>query len=274
MEATQPVRSLHARLMVALLLIAGMTTADTTGSRWECAGERSAATSANSSGRLMILPGVANTRFQLAGFVERAQAQLPGFQIDVRPWGIPLLTLHNLRAYERNMATAAAIAEEITAWRRAHPTGTFYLAGYSGGGGMAALIVRALPADVVIDRLILIAPAISADYALDRDVLPHVRELVVNFASERDLQVGWGTRTFGTIDRKATASAGAVGFNSDDSRVLQRHWTLDDAPYGHRGNHLAYLGGRWQSAKLLPTIDPALTAEQVLAHWARTCKEE
>jgi hypothetical protein len=136
------------------------------------------------------------------------------------------------------------------------------------------LIVSALPADVMIDRLILIAPAISPEYPIETQVLPHIREFVVNFASERDLQVGWGTRTFGTIDRKTTASAGAVGFASADPRLLQRRWSAADAPFGHYGNHLAYLGGRWQAAKLLPTLDPLLSAEQVLHHWAGTCEEE
>ena len=77
---------------------------------------------------------------------------------------------------------------------------------------MATLVTAALPDDVSIDRLVLVAPAISPDYPLADNVLPHVREHVVNYASERDLQVGWGTRTFGTIDRKKTDSAGAIGF--------------------------------------------------------------
>src|SRR5690606_10975183 len=120
-----------------------------------------------SSGRLRVLPGVNNTRFQLDGFVERAEARLPRFDIEVRRWGTPLLPLRNLRAHERNLVTAQALAAEIAKWRRTHPHDRFYLMGYSGGGGMAALVTSALPEGVEIDRLILVAPAISPSYPLE-----------------------------------------------------------------------------------------------------------
>ena len=171
------------------------------------------------------------------------------------------------------MATAEEIAADIADWRRANPSAPFYLVGYSGGGGMAALVTAALPDDVSIDRLVLVAPAISPDFPLKSEVLPHVREHVVNYASERDLQVGWGTRTFGTIDRKNTASAGFGGFAFSHERLLEYRWSAADAPLGHAGNHLAYLSGRWQAAKLLPALDPSVGAEALRSHWARTCKE-
>jgi hypothetical protein len=108
---------------------------------------------------------------------------------------------------------------------------------------------------------------------MTREVLPHVREFVVNYASERDLQVGWGTRTFGTIDRENTASAGAVGFAAEHPRLLQYHWSAADEPFGHAGNHLAYLNPRWQAAKLLPALDPKLGSPALRARWALVCKE-
>lgn len=221
---------------------------------------------------MLILPGVGNTRFHLAGFVAAMQTQLPGFEVEVRTWGVPFMTIHNLRAHERNVATAAGIAAEIAAWRRANADAPFYLVGYSGGGGMATLIAAALPEDVAIDRLVLIAPAISPDFPLEAEVLPHVRELVVNYASERDLQVGWGTRTFGTIDRENTPSAGAIGFAAADARLLQHRWSPADEALGHAGNHLAYLNPRWQAAKLLPALDPSVDATALRARWARTCE--
>lgn len=226
-----------------------------------------------SPGRILVLPGVYNTRFQLSGFVERAEARLPGFDVEVRRWGTPLLPLANLRAHERNVATAAALAAEIAEWRAAHPADPFYLVGYSGGGGMATLITAALPSGVKIDRLILVAPAISPDFPIVESVLPHVSEFAANFASDRDLQVGWGTTRFGTIDRKQTASAGAVGFDESNERLLEYQWRPAEVAYGHYGNHLSYLNRRWQDAKLLPVIDPAITADDVRALWARGCKE-
>jgi pimeloyl-ACP methyl ester carboxylesterase len=267
----KPTRS-AVRALGLLLVCAAAAAADSPARHWDC-GPEVASVASQVEGRLLILPGVGNTRFHLAGFVAAAQAQLPRFDVEVRTWGVPFMTIHNLRAHERNTATAAALAAEIATWRRANPDAPFYLVGYSGGGGMATLVTAALPDDVRIDRLVLVAPAISPDYPLGREVLPHVREYVVNYASERDLQVGWGTRTFGTIDRKNTDSAGAVGFAAAHDRVLEHRWSSADAPLGHAGNHLAYLSARWQAAKLLPALDPSVDHDALRARWAQTCKE-
>jgi pimeloyl-ACP methyl ester carboxylesterase len=272
LRAMRNARRSGLRALALLILCTAAPAADGPARRFDCGPEPAIAAS-QARGRLLILPGVGNTRFHLAGFVESAKRQLPAFDVEVRPWGVPFLTLHNLRAHERNTATAAAIAAEIAAWRRANPAAPFYLVGYSGGGGMATLVTAALPDDVAIDRLVLVAPAISPDFPLERQVLPHVRESVVNYASERDLQVGWGTQTFGTIDRKSTASAGAVGFMTAHERLLEYRWSDADVPFGHAGNHLAYLNPRWQAAKLLPALDPSVGPAALRARWARTCKE-
>lgn len=260
------------RALALVIVCAAAPAADGPAHRFDCGPEPAVAASP-AQGRLLILPGVGNTRFHLARFVESVERQLPRFDVEVRPWGVPFLTLHNLRAHERNTATAAAIAAEIAAWRRANPDAPFYLVGYSGGGGMATLVTAALPDGVAIDRLVLVAPAISPDFPLARDVLPHVRESLVNFASERDLQVGWGTQRFGTIDRKRTASAGAVGFAATHDKLLEYRWSAADVPLGHAGNHLAYLNPRWQAAKLTPALDPSVGPAALRARWARTCKE-
>ncbi len=266
-------RSLIVLRALAVVLFGAVTSsAVTPAGRWDC-GEAPEAVASPVAGRLLILPGVGNTRFHLAGFVAATEAQLPSFAVEVRTWGEPFMTIRNLRAYERNVATAASIAAEIADWRRAHPDAPFYLVGYSGGGGMATLVTAALPADISIDRLVLVAPAIAPDYPIATAVVPHVREFVANYASERDLQVGWGTRTFGTIDRKHTVSAGAIGFAAEDERLLQYRWSAADVPFGHAGNHLAYLNPRWQAAKLLPALDPAVGTEALQRRWAQTCKE-
>ena len=266
-----PTRS-FLRALALLVVCAAATAADGPAHRWDC-GPAPVVTPSPLEGRLLILPGVGNTRFHLAGFVAAAEAELPRFDVEVRPWGVPFMTIHNLRNYEHNEATAAALAAEIADWRRANADAPFYLVGYSGGGGMATLVTAALPDDISIDRLVLVAPAISPDFPLASEVMPHVREFVVNYASERDLQVGWGTRTFGTIDRQNTFSAGAIGFAATHERLLEYRWSRADEPFGHAGNHLAYLSSRWQAAKLLPVLDPSVGPEALRARWAHTCKE-
>lgn len=223
-------------------------------------------------GRVLVLPGIWNTRFQLESFVSMAREQHPGFEVHVRPWGIPLLGLYNLSAYERNRETAMAIADELAVWRDEHPSEPLYVVGYSGGGGFANLVVESLPGGVSVDRLILIAPAISPGFPLADRVLPHVSEFVVNYSSREDLQVGWGTSQFGTMDREHTASAGSVGFELEHPRLVQWHWAPSDRRLGHAGHHLSYLKNEWQRVALLPALDPSIDAQTLQEAWlsART----
>ena len=267
-----------ASLGKALLVLTAVTlscAADTTTVRPACVIEAPAGSGpapARYTGKLIVLPGSANTKYHLAGFIRLAAQQLPGFEIDLRPWGTPFLAVHNLQAHERNAETARRMSREIVRWRRDHPEELLYIFGYSGGGGMATLIVSEFPEDVTVDRVVLMAPAISPDYPMKELVLPRVTEFVANYASTIDVQVGWGTRTFGTIDGVKSNSAGAVGFSAADPDLLQWHWSESDRVYGHRGNHRAYLGPRWQSAFLLPALDPRSSADAVRALWARACE--
>src|SRR5688500_1878027 len=118
-----------ARALAVVLFSAATSAAVTPAARWDCRVVAQAVPSPH-EGRLLILPGVGNTRFHLAGFVAATEAQLPRFAVEVRTWGKPFMTIHNLRAHERNVATAAGIAAEIADWRRAHPDTLFYLVGY------------------------------------------------------------------------------------------------------------------------------------------------
>ncbi len=271
--ADTQVRSGRVLLMLTAMVL--LCAADTMALNLTC--ERPAAVIAGAApaeytGKLIALPGSANTKYHLAGFIELATRQLPGFEIELRPWGIPFLVINNIQADERNSATARQMASEIVRWRRDHPDELLYLFGYSGGAGLAAMIVSELPENVTVDRLVLMAPAISPDYPIEEHVLPRVTEFAVSYASTFDVQVGWGTRTFGTIDRVDTEGAGRAGFDTAHPALLQWHWTVSDRAWGHRGNHRSYLGPRWQSVFLLPALDPRLSAGDVRARWVRQCE--
>ncbi len=96
-------------------------------------------------------------------------------------------------------------------------------------------------------------------------MLPHVREFVVNFASKRDLQVGWGTHLAGTMDRVHAHSCGHAGFNLDHPRIVDVFWTPAMIAEGHHGHHLGYINTPWQRKYLAPALDPATTAEVLRA---------
>lgn len=187
----------------------------------------------------------------------------PQLDVDVRPWGRPLHSLGNLRAYERNLKTAQILADELTPFRRENPKAIIDIVGVSGGGAMALFVLQALPEDVTINRLILIAPAISFDYPVESTVMPHVSEFVINFASPMDLQVGWGTRLFGTMDRRNVKSAGYSGFASEHPNLLQIRWNKSMIRQGHRGNHLGYYSSAWLRKYVLPALDPQADMEHL-----------
>ena len=218
-------------------------------------------------GRMIVLPGIHNTLFHLNGFFDMARVALPNFEIDRRKWGLTFFGIRNLRAAENNEAFARALADEIAQWRRQNPDRLLYLLGYSGGGGVASLVLEQLPEGVSIDRVILIAPAISADFPIDRHAREHVAEFVVNFASVKDLQVGLGTKLFGTIDRKYEYAAGFDGFSVSSEQLAQWHWSTADHQIGHYGNHVAYLGRRWQREYLLPALDPSVSRARLEQYW-------
>jgi pimeloyl-ACP methyl ester carboxylesterase len=218
-------------------------------------------------GRMIVLPGIHNTLFHLDGFIDMARVSLPNFHIDRRKWGLTFLGIINLRAEEKNVAFARTLAADITRWRRDNPDALLYLMGYSGGGGVAALVLAELPADVYVDRLILIAPAISSEFPIESYAAEHVSDFVINFASRKDMQVGLGTKLFGTIDRKYEYAAGYQGFAANFDRLAQWHWNKADRQIGHRGNHVAYLGRRWQRDFLLPAMDPSVSRNELERLW-------
>ena len=137
-----------------------------------------------------MLPGIYNTRFHLRSFVRLLQQRFPAFAVTVRLWGEALRPLRNLRAYERNRSAAEELARDLVRWRFESDNQRLYLVGYSGGGGIATLAAAALPRGPFLDRLLLVAPAISPGFPIAERVLPHVREFVASYASEKDLQVG------------------------------------------------------------------------------------
>ena len=216
-------------------------------------------------GRVVMLPGVINLTAHLDGLAELVREAHPQWEIDLRRWGPAFLSLYNLHAYQRNRRTAATRAAELAAYRRQNPEATICVVGYSGGAAMAVFIVEALPDDVMIDRLLLVAPAISPDYPLVERVLPHVREFVVNCASRLDRQVSWGTRVFGTMDRVKTVSAGHCGFEIEHPKLVQIFWDEAMRREGHFGNHLSYVSRAWQRKHLLPALDPELNVQDVRA---------
>lgn len=210
-------------------------------------------------GCVYLLPGVESGAWQwrdaVAGLREGGVDQA----VRVVEWGDrPFGSLSNLVSYAKNRERARAIAADISAYASAHPQHPVTLIGYSGGGGLAVLTAEALPEGTRLDRLILIAAALSPQYDLSTARLA-CRDPIINFRSERDrLTLGVGTSLFGTIDRSFCASAGKSGFEgTGEDKVVQIAWRLEWRKLGHGGGHVGWLSGAWAREVLAPQIPRA-----------------
>lgn len=127
---------------------------------------------------------------------------------------------------------------------------------------MALFTAEALPADFRLDRIVLLGAAASPKYPLDA-ALARCERGVVNFYSPYDwLMGGWATRTFGTMDRVKSNTAGRIGFRGADGELLKRdgltqvRWTPAWRKLGHLGFHAGWRSRAWAREVLAAYAEP------------------
>ncbi|MHC4441990.1 MAG: serine aminopeptidase domain-containing protein [Planctomycetota bacterium] len=213
-------------------------------------------------GYVVMLPGVESGAWQFQGTIQGLREGGVARAIEVIEWGVrPFGSLPNLTDLPANRRRARDIAVQIGQYHAKYPDRPITLIGYSGGGGLAVMVAEALYEPVMLDRLILLAPALSPHYDLSK-ALAKCSHGCVNFYSKGDFwTLGVGTSSFGTIDRKYTKSAGHVTFqvpqstSTDQSALKQIAWTKDWIKLGHGGGHTGWLAKDWARKILAPTIN-------------------
>jgi len=212
-------------------------------------------------GYVLLLPGVANKPASMTGIAGGLRDAGIDCAIERDLWGSrPFGELKNVQSLERNRKWAADRAGRLAEYRCSHPEQPITLIGYSGGGAIALFVCESLPTDVKVDRLILLASAVSPDYDL-APALEHCRRGIVNVYSHEDwFNAGLLTETFGTMDRKKTSTAGRLGFLDANGKLAVRDgltqiaWTPDWRKLGHWGGHLGYESRTWAREVLAPLI--------------------
>jgi pimeloyl-ACP methyl ester carboxylesterase len=134
--------------------------------------------------------------------------------------------LRDLQDIRHLLAKSGELAEAIRAVKGAEPDRPVYLLGHSAGAAVSLAAAEQLPPGTV-ERIVLLASAVSPDYDL-RPALRATRGEVVAFNSSCDLIfLSWGTSQFGTADRCYGTAAGLDGFRipadlNDEDRSLYK----------------------------------------------------
>jgi pimeloyl-ACP methyl ester carboxylesterase len=162
-------------------------------------------------------------------------------------------------------AEGQRLAGEVTAWRGQHPGQPVYLLAHSAGSAVVLEAAALLPPGSV-ERIVLLAPAVSSGYDV-RPALTCARVGVDVFTSERDwVWLGLGVGVVGTTDRHWTSAAGRVGFRpviespADAdlyTRLRQHHWHPCVTWTGNAGGHYGTYTTRYLDAYVVPLLVPA-----------------
>jgi hypothetical protein len=196
---------------------------------------------------LLHLPGVAGVTCFDQWWLDALRDAKAVDSADFYDWTGHHDWLDVLHAVQRNHASAAQIASFIAAMHRANPACHILMSSESGGTGVAVWALEALPPDVIVDEVVLIAPSMSPRYDLSA-ALRHVRGRMYYFTSPADdLTNGLGTSFFGTIDGKRCLGAGLVGFYAPNCSDAREYGKLVRMPYDLRwmvwGNFGLHTGG-------------------------------
>ena len=169
-------------------------------------------------GLVLILPGIEGESFLAQSAALGLADAGVDCAIEVFDWttGFAGLFLYHLAGWRRNLRQAQRVANRVVEYQAKFPGRPVTIMGHSGGGAMAVLAIERLPADVQIERAILLLAAISPGYPLG-PALAKTRQGIWNFSSVHDwFFLNWMTCLFGTIDRRHSVSAGSVGFAARD----------------------------------------------------------
>jgi hypothetical protein len=207
------------------------------------------------------LPGIGGyrsiDRMLLAGLQEG------GLDAQIQPydWTTGDPGLGALLGTERHKREALKVSKMIRDTVEHHPAARVTVSCHSGGAGILAWALEQLPADVKVDDIIFLAPALSPEYDLTA-ALRHVRDKAYVFYSPYDVAVlGIGTRMFGTIDGEKVEASGKVGFAKPDTADDRQYAKLVQIPYesereklGNIGDHIGTLSRPFGKEVLAPLL--------------------
>jgi hypothetical protein len=173
------------------------------------------------------------------------------YAIQLFPWGHGFLRWYaDLTSATNRDAKARAVADTIARYKTDWPDDPVFLVAKSGGSGVVVKALELLSRPLV-ERAVLLAPALSPAYDLSGALRAVCRDIVVFYSPLDVFVLGAGTRLFGTADRVKSVSAGLVGFRvppavDHDSqtqdysygKLRQVRWRPGMVTSGYLGGHI------------------------------------
>jgi pimeloyl-ACP methyl ester carboxylesterase len=157
------------------------------------------------------------------------------------------------------------LAALVVAVQQSCPGRAVYLVGHSSGTAVVLAAAEAAPPGA-IERVVLLAPAVSHDYDL-RPALHSVRQSIDVFISRRDIgALYFGTGIAGTADSRRAAAAGRIGFTpiltcpGDEllyAKLRIHPWNCSVVWSGNQGSHYGTLEQGFMRAYILPLLQRA-----------------
>ena len=215
-----------------------------------------------SNAYLLHLPGISGERWLDREMVKGLRDGGFDGTIEIYDWTQEDPGLDALFASQRNRTEAQKVADIVQARFRADPACKITLLSHSGGAGPTVWALERLPADVKIDTLVLLSPALSQGYDLSK-ALSHVTNKAYVFCSTGDSFVlGIGTRMFGTIDGLKEDAAGMRGFRKPVGAEDAQYQKLIQYPYDDRwmtmdnlGDHIGTMSRPFAQNVVAPLVE-------------------
>jgi pimeloyl-ACP methyl ester carboxylesterase len=236
------------RLYLLILIIASLPA-------YGCSTFRPTTVASDSAGLTLVLPGIGGDSFISSNTAEGlVDGQVTG-RIEVFDWtsGNALRSLEHLRDRERVREQSQRLLERLTESHREDAARPISLVAHSGGAGVVLQALEQLPPEHSVACVVLLAPAVSADYPIDQAARkPHGG--VWSFYSPLDIQLMAGTPLAGTIDGEHVIAAGGKGFTRAAAGLTQIPYEPSMLASGNFGGHLGPTGRSFVRDHVAPLI--------------------
>ncbi|MDP7014569.1 MAG: alpha/beta hydrolase [Pirellulaceae bacterium] len=204
-----------------------------------CSYFRTTTISRPEDGLTIVLPGIEGASFVNSNIAQGlVDGQVPG-QVEVFDWtsGNALRSLEHLSDARRVSEQATRLADHIEESHEVFPDRPISVVAHSGGAGVALAALEKLPEHREISALVLLAPAVSPNYPIQR-ATSKTTSGVWSFYSPLDAQLTVGTSLFGTIDGEYGPAAGSSGFNTKPEGLTEVPFEPGMMRTGNLGGHL------------------------------------